>query len=440
MKPCLIPVYFQSGRDAEFNRQLAILRSLLAADAEIVDPVPLGSQFPHADAVIFPQLLGDAYKQIAEIKKIDLPLLVITSEFGSCSMWDWEIASYLRSLGTYPLLPHNLDQARKLLRAISVRKDLKRAKFLVFQDNPGAGQQASIFKRFYWWENECAERIRQKFGISIVKKSFKTLGEKARQISDGEAESALSQRQIPYEGVKREALRSAIKLYLAVKDEIQTEQDVVAAGMNCLNESHFSDTTPCLAWNLLYEEEGLIWGCEADTVSMLTKYILNKSLGVSIIMTNLYPFLIGMAALKHEKITGFPNVERPEDCLLVAHCGYLGVVPQSFSIEWKLRPKVLSIVEENSVAIDARLPEGKITLAKMGPTMESMTVVEGQLERYVQYPGSDCRNGGLVRVRDGRKLVESLYSHHYSLMTGHNAADIQNVAHIFRFDVSTVPS
>ena len=57
--------------------------------------------------------------------------------------------------------------------------------------------------------------------------------------------------------------------------------------------------TPCLAWNMLYEERRLIWGCEADILSMITKYILHNSLDMPIMMTNLYPFLMGQAALAH---------------------------------------------------------------------------------------------------------------------------------------------
>jgi hypothetical protein len=45
-----------------------------------------------------------------------------------------------------------------------------------------------------------------------------------------------------------------------------------------LNESRFSDTTPCLAWNLLYEERGIRHACEGDTFSLATKYIVNRSL------------------------------------------------------------------------------------------------------------------------------------------------------------------
>ncbi len=82
---------------------------------------------------------------------------------------------------------------------------------------------------------------------------------------------------------------------------------IKSMGINCLNESHFSDTTPCLAWNMLYEENRLIWGCEADTLSMVTKYILNKSMDVPIMMTNLYPFLMagsGAEARAHPLLPG----------------------------------------------------------------------------------------------------------------------------------------
>jgi hypothetical protein len=119
----------------------------------------------------------------------------------------------------------------------------------------------------------------------------------------------------------------------------------------------------------------------------------------------------------------------------VAHCGYLGVVPRPFVTEWTLRNKVLGIVDDNATAIDARLPEGKITLAKLHPTMTEMTVAEGRLAGYVQYPGSDCRNGGVIKVHDGRKLMSALASHHYLLMTGHNLPDIELVAKVFGLEV-----
>jgi hypothetical protein len=186
---------------------------------------------------------------------------------------------------------------------------------------------------------------------------------------------------------------------------------------------------------MLYEEKKLVWGCEGDTVALLTQYILHKSLDVPIMMTNLYPFLMGQAALKHERIEKFPDVDEPENHILAAHCGYLGVVPQSFSTEWTLKPKVLAIVDENANAIDARLPVGEVTLAKFYPTFEEMSVIEGSLTGYAQYPDSDCRNGAVIKVSDGRKLLDRIVSHHYLLTTGHNLADIEMLARIFNFQV-----
>src|SRR5258708_35066373 len=99
MRARLVPVYFKSGQDADFTKQVDKLKSLLADEAEILEPVALGSPLPDAEAVVFPQMLGDAYRQLDEIKALKLPLLIITSEFGTVSMWDWEIGSYLRSYG-----------------------------------------------------------------------------------------------------------------------------------------------------------------------------------------------------------------------------------------------------------------------------------------------------------------------------------------------------
>ena len=145
----LVPVYFPGG-DEDFDKQLDTLKTLLADGAEILAPAALGEPLPEADAVLFPQMLGEVDRMLADFKAIDLPMLVITSEFGSVLMWDWEIASYLRSEGVNVIAPSNLDQTLKLCKALGVKRELKGSNFLVFQDNPGEGFQAEIFKRFYW--------------------------------------------------------------------------------------------------------------------------------------------------------------------------------------------------------------------------------------------------------------------------------------------------
>jgi hypothetical protein len=439
MKARLIPLYFDPGRDDDFDTQLGRLGSLLSQYVELLDPVPLGQPLPEAEAVVFPQVLGEAYRQVEAFRAIDLPILIITSEFGTLSMWDWEIAEYLRPYGVDTIAPYNLEQTKRICAALGVKRELTNTKFLVYQDNPGEGFQPAIFKRFYWWEDECTRRMADKFGITIVKRSFRHLGSTAKQIPDGQADEVWEQWDLSTEGISQQAIRSAVKLYLAVMRDLNQDPTIRGAGINCLNESHFSDTTPCLAWNMLFQERGLIWGCEADTMSMLTKYILQRSLGAPIMMTNLYPFLLGDAATKHERISGFPQVdESPENHILVAHCGYMGVIPTSFASQWTLRGKVLAIVDDNATAIDARLPTGDVTLAKLHPTMNEMTVAEGTLKNYAQFPNSDCLNGGVIKVGDGHRLMETLASHHYLLLVGRHVVDIRMLGKVFGLTIKEI--
>jgi L-fucose isomerase-like protein len=401
----------------------------------LLEPTALGSSIPDADAVIFPQLLGEAFKRIEDIKKIEMPLMAVTSEFGTVNMWDWEIVNFLKATGIKTFAPYDLALTKTICRALAVKREMRGAKFLVYQDNPGEGFQASIFKRFFWWEDACTAALKEKFGVTIEKRSFKAFGEAAKQISDREAEDVLKAREINTEGVSRQALNSALKIYIAVKRELERDPAIQGVGINCLNESHFSDTTPCLAWNMLFEEMGMIWGCEADTMSMATKYIVHRALGAPIMMSNIYPFLMGMAALKHERIDKFPDVAEPENHLLVAHCGYLGVLPQSFSTEWQLKSKVLAIVDENATAIDARMPVGKLTLVKLNHTFDKLMVAKAHLESYVQYPDSDCRNGAVIRIKDGHRMMNSFYSHHNCLVTDHWGKELVNVAKVFDFEI-----
>jgi hypothetical protein len=428
MKAILVPLYFKSAADEEFSKQLARLRELLAQEAQILDPLPLGARLPEADAVVFPQLLGDAFRQIEKLKKIRLPLLALTSEFGTVNMWDWEIVSFLQAQGLTTFAPYSLELTRKLCRSLAVKRELAATRFLVYQDNPGEGMQAEIFKRFYWWEERCARLMKERFGVTILKKSFKAMGELAKQVPDAEAEAAWKVWKRPIEGLTPRALNSALKVYLTVKKDVEKDPDIRGVGINCLNESFYSDSTPCLAWDLLFEEKGLLWACEADTMSLLSKVIIHRSLDAPIMMSNVYPFLMGLAALKHERIEAFPKVEDPENWLLIAHCGYFGIVPRVYSSEWVLRPKVLKIVDDNAVAMDARLAPGPVTLSKLDPTLTRLQVIEGTLEGYAQYPDSDCRNGALIHVKDGHRLMEAFYSHHNLIMTGHRAVELKFMA------------
>ena len=442
MKAKLVPIYFRTADAPDFAVQLQKLRELLAGEADILEPVLLGADLPETDGVIFPEMLGQGYREVEKLKKLPQPLLIVTSEFGTVSMWDWEINSYLTAKGIKVIGPTSLEKTRQVCRAFALKRQLKKSKLLVFQDNPanGSGNQDEIFKRFYWWEPECVEAIEHKYGVRVIKKSFKKLAEDARAIPDEAAQQVWEQKKATTRvgNITNRAIMSAVKTYMAVKAELDQDPDTIAVGINCLNESMFSETTPCLAWNFLYEDQRMVWGCEADLVSMLTKVLISKTLDVPFMMTNLYPFQMGNAALKHEHIPNFPDVEgAPENYILAAHCGYFGVVPQSFSTEWKLEEKVLAIVDDNATAIDARFPEGPITLVKLMPPFDRWSIVEGDLPKYAQFANSHCLNGAVIHVPNGNKLISDLVSHHYIITTGHNLNELEMVSKVFDLDCIT---
>ena len=223
---------------------------------------------------------------------------------------------------------------------------------------------------------------------------------------------------------------------MAIKEAIEETGDVHGVGANCLNESFHSCTTPCLAWNWIYEYDHIIWACEGDTVTMISEFIIQETLKAPMMITNIYPFLIGMAALKHEKIQKFPDIEDPDNHALGVHCGYFGFAPKSFCSKWMMRPKVLEIVNEDAVAIDCEMEKGPVTMAKLRPDMKKMTIIEAEIEDYVQYPGSDCRNGALLKYSNGNghRIIESLSSHHAILIRGRVTYLLQQMCMVLYID------
>lgn len=437
MKAVLTPLFFDPGRDGDFDIHLSLLKELLADEAEFGAPVALGQPLPECDAAVFPQMLGEAYHLVEALAAITVPILVLTSDFGTVNMWDWEIVHYLTHKNVATICPPSLEATKSVCRGLSVKKQLRQSKFVVYQDDPAgpSGEQSEIFKRFYWLEQESTQQIFDKYGLSIEYKSFKDLGARAAAVSDTDAQQVIAAWPSANKSIQGRPLLSAAKLAMEIRKDYQSDPNILAMGVNCLNESHSCDTTPCLAWNLLYQNENLVWGCEADTMVMLTEILADKVLQMPFMMTNIYPFIMGQAALKHERIPYFPEVDEPENHVLAAHCGYFGLMPEKFATEWNLRARVLAMVDENATMIDARLPLGPITLVKYQPFLEKLSVSEAELTGYIQYEDSDCLNGGIIRLKDGRHFVDNSISHHYVVVTGHQKASLQLIAQIFNYEV-----
>ena len=419
MKAVLKPVYFPGTFDDAYRQQLGRIEKALENVARIEEPCEVNEPLPEdIDAVLLPVVVGAAYSHAETFRKAGKPVLFLTSEFLTIAMWDWELRSFYKKRGIQVLAPYNSEMTVIYCRTLGLIREMKNAKFLVYQETPGDGMQAEIFKRFYWWEQMCAENMEKVWGIQVMKKSLKELGMRTQEAKD-RLEKDEPEIEAFTEEISAEAEKETVKLYHTVLEDVKKTEGVVGVGMNCLNESFYCPTTPCLVWQMLYEKSGILWACEADLMSLLTEYLVHNTIDVPVMMTNIYPFLMGKAAIKHEKIQDFPEMEQPENCLLAVHCGYFGCMPKKFAQTYTVREKVLEIVPRNAIAVDARYPEGPVTILQMDQNLKRMLVLEGNLEKYVGYEGSDCRNGAVIRVKDGYGMMRSLLSHHAIIVPGH---------------------
>ena len=435
LKARIVPLKFREANareEGEYEEQLGRLNEIYGDVAEFSETVTAGEPIPECDAVLFPQMIGAGYHYADTLRSYGKPVLVITSRFGTVDMWDWELISYLRSGGLTVFSPYSIELGRVILRALAVKTHLKGAKFLMFQDDPGEGMQAYIFKRFYWWEEECSRQIEQVFGAKLIYRSWKEVNARAEQMDSARALAEFRSWELPMEGISEEQQTLLGKLYLAIRETIEELGGVDGIGANCLNESMYCRTTPCVIWNQLFEKFGIIWCCEGDTLTLLSTYVLYHALKAPIMMTNIYPFLVGKAAVYHERMSDFPEVDEPENHALGVHCGYAGFAPRQFCGNcWKIVPKVLAIVDEQAVMVDCELPTGDMVLAKIDPSFRRITVIPGEIEKYMQFPGTDARNASLLHYHNGEKVMEELPSHHQMIITGRQKASIIQIARVF---------
>ena len=186
-KAKLVPLYFEAANErerSEFDQQIENLKAMYGDEMEVLAPVMVGEKVPkEAHAVLFPQLIGAAFQESDKLTQINLPFVVLTSRFGTVEMWDWEIVTYLRGEGCRVFSPYSVDLAKVVLRSIAAKQTLATGgRFLMLQDSPGEGMQAYIFKRFYWWEDECTQKMKKTFGMELVYRSWKEVSENAKKI------------------------------------------------------------------------------------------------------------------------------------------------------------------------------------------------------------------------------------------------------------------
>ena len=97
MKARLVPLQFEEMNEREqdeFREQMKLLTEMYGDVAQFEEPVKVGEEMPEgADAAVFPLLIFAAYRHDEQLISCSLPMIILTSEYGTIEMWDWEIAT-----------------------------------------------------------------------------------------------------------------------------------------------------------------------------------------------------------------------------------------------------------------------------------------------------------------------------------------------------------
>jgi hypothetical protein len=81
--------------------------------------------------------------------------------------------------------------------------------------------------------------------------------------------------------------------------------------------------------------------------------------------------------------------------------------------------------------VDCELPVGDMVLAKINPSFDRITVIPGEIEKFVQFPNTDSLNATLLHYQKGEKVMEELPSHHQMIIVGKQKAKIIQIAKVF---------
>lgn len=407
--PLLVPLHPGPEPTLSFNGRFVRARERLGPRARWLPPQPADRPLPPAaEAAFVPEVDLGVLEAAEHLGASGLPAMVATSADIALEPWDLEVRDTLRRRGVRVIAPLDGEEAETACRALALRSRLRHGLLVTWADEPERP------RRFAWWDAPAVDLLRDRFGVRVERRSLDALRSRAEAVDERRALAHAPP------GLPPDLALDAARLHLALRDELdELGDDVLAGGIDCLAPSAHAGATPCHAWARLFEERGILWGCEADLLSMATELLVHHVLDTPVVMTNVYPFLLGQQVLDHLRLSRFPDVDRPRDHVLAAHCGYLGVLPVAHATgPWELRPAVIAMAGPKGHAIDAELPVGTVTIAKLSTTSDALMTTSAELTGYAGEPESDCRNGAVLRVADGDRFTDRLPSHHVVLASG----------------------
>jgi hypothetical protein len=345
-------------------------------------------ELPHADLSLYLIQSGGSENKFKELAKNSHgPYYLLTYGENNSLAASLEILAYLNEKGEQGEILHgsNGSIAKRIKELLTHKKDetshkeIKKSKSI----NPAKGpfvRLGVIGKPSDWLiaSDVDYKKAQDEFGISLIDIPTSQLIEDYKKNEDEVPPHTFAS--------SSEEITKAYRVYTSLKKIIKEEQ-LEGLTIRCFDLLATLKTTACLALSLL-NRDGYIASCEGDIPSMITSYLIRKIAHESSFQAN-------PCYINKEKGT-----------ILLAHCTLPLDMATSYSFNTHFESNI-------GIGIHGEMKEGKVTILKIAPSLDSFYCQEGTLVTN-QYQKNLCRTQIIVKVDNGVNyfFTHPLANHH----------------------------
>ena len=331
------------------------------------------AQMGDADAVLVIDLTSGLSPLMAELRKVETPMLLFARPYSGWAYTDfatWRTAGKRVELTSSSDMG-DLDYYMPLFRAL---RQLRKSKVLVVAQGEGDAGGGAYTRQF---------------GTTIARMPYSELKAAYAAV---DAAAATREADAFVRGALRVVepspgeIQDSMRFYLAVKNVLRREK-ANAITIDCLGGFKRGDLLayPCVTWSKL-NDEGLYGVCEADVAATMTQ-------------------LLGTALSGKPGFVSDPVFDVSRNEIIHAHCVSATCME---GVNGARSPYIIrSHMEDNKgVSLQVLVPaSGKVTVAKFsGP--QKMLISTGEVCGNVE-DRRGCRTKFRTRVADARKMLEN---------------------------------
>lgn len=255
--------------------------------------------------------------------------------------------------------------------------------------------------------------VKEKFGVVVEYIALNELIEEFKKVSIDEVKGLAKEivdKAYSVE-VSENRVIDALRLHVAL-ERIIDKHSLDSITIKCFDIIPILNTTACLSLGLL-NDKGIVAGCEGDIPATLTMMILSSVSNKPVFMGN--PSIID------------------KNKLLIAHC----TSPMSLGYMYTLRTHFET---GKGVGIASHYKENiPVTIARLAPTLDSIRVIKGVIEKGGPSSKVHCRTQIWVKTNSQLDiLLDKSIGNHYVLAIGDYIEEIKAFAKTSNLEVEII--